>query len=124
MLIEIPPLRPRRGARKARRSAPSQPTPPGEPLTLVSATYEVGTSLTLTFDRAVDVGGIVPAAFVVNDGPTGFTFVGISVFDHSGASVGIELTGTTEYEGPSVLLDVAGANGVVAVDDGGTFAGV
>src|SRR5688572_26265017 len=122
MLLPAPPKR--RRPRKPRIAAATQVVPPGAPVTLVSASYEVGSGVTLTFDRAVDVSGIVAGAFVVKDGPTGFTYQGISVFDHSGALVGIELTGTTEYEGPDVLLDVAGGNGVAAVDDGGTFAGV
>src|SRR5688572_13971603 len=112
----VTPAKPRR--HRARKQAPS--ASPGAPLTLVSAAYDVGGSVTMTFDRAVDVGGIVPGAFVVHDGPTGFTYEGISVFDHSGAMVGVELTGIAEYEGPAVLLDVAAPNGIVAADDGGT----
>ena len=100
-------------------------TAPGAALMLVSATYEVGGLLTLTFDRAVDVAGIVPAAFIVHDGPTGFSYQGISVYDHSTPqTVTVEMSGIAEYEGPTVLLNAASANGIVAVDDGGTWAGV
>ena len=110
---------------RKRRAVLASSNEPGAPLTLVSGVWEVGGLVTLTFDRAVDVAGIVPTAFIVHDGPTGFSYQGISVYDHSTPqTVTVEMGGIAEYEGPRVLLDAASANGIVAVDDGGTFAGV
>src|SRR5688500_3188383 len=111
--------------RSRKRGETPAPTPPGAPLVLVSASWEVGGAVTVTFDRAVDVSGIVPAALVVNDGPTGFTYQGISLLEQPTAqTLAVECSGTSEYEGPSVMLNVSSVIGIVAADDGGTWAGV
>src|SRR5688572_6497780 len=111
--------------RRRERRAASDPAPPGAPLVLVSASWEAGGAVTVTFDRGIDIAGIAAGAFVINDGENGFTYQGVSWLDHpTPQTVVVECHGTSEYEGPTVLLDVSGANGIVAVDDGGTWAGV
>ena len=123
MLLPAPPLYPRKRRPRPRKTT-RVPTPPPVALELVSGVWEVGGLLTLTFDRAVDVAGIVPTAFIVHDGPTGFSYQGISVYDHSTPqTVTVEMGGIAEYEGATVLLDAASANGIVAADDGGTWGG-
>jgi hypothetical protein len=125
MLTEIPPLRPRRGARKARRVR-ATPTPPVAPLALVSATFDdVTTTVALAFDRAVDVSGIDAGQVSVNDAAaTGFVWVGASVdAQPTPESVVLGMAAAGSAEGPTVL-NATSATGVVAVGDGGTWAGV
>jgi hypothetical protein len=122
-MVSIPP--PKYRKRRRAKAKANQPTPPGAPLVLVSASWEVGGSVTVTFDRAVDLSGVVPGALVVNDGPTGFTYQGTSVLDHPTPETAVvECSGVSEYEGPGVVLNVSAESGIVAVDDGGTWAGV
>ena len=66
MLIPAPPLYPRK--RKPRPKA--QPTPPAPPvaLVLVSAVYEGGAAVTLTFDRPIDIAGLDGSSVIVDDG--------------------------------------------------------
>ena len=124
MLLPAPPLYPRKRRPRPRKTT-RVPTPPPVALELVAGVWEVGGLVTLTFDRAVDVAGIVPGAFIVHDGPTGFSYQGNSVYDHSTPqTVTVEMGGIAEYEGATVLLDVGAENGIVAVDDGGPWAGV
>src|SRR5512138_2902947 len=67
MLLPAPPLYPRRRKPRGKDKSESTPTPPAA-LTLVGASYDGGGQmLTLAFDRAVDVAGVVVGAFVVND---------------------------------------------------------
>jgi hypothetical protein len=108
--------------RRTRRRAAANVVPP-ERLELVAGAWDVG-PLTLTFDRAIDIANILPAAFFVHDGGTGFHYEGLSVIDQpTPASVMLELSAVGEYEGTEVLLTVSGNNGIVAVNDGGAFSG-
>ena len=45
-------------------------------LTLVAASYDTGTSVTLVFDRAVAIGGINVGVVLVNDEFTNETYAG------------------------------------------------
>src|SRR5688500_15821280 len=67
MLLKVLPLNYRKPRGKARR-APAAPPEPIGPLTLVSATYEAALWVTLTFDRAIDLDGLVGSEIVVYDG--------------------------------------------------------
>ena len=117
----ILPAKPR--VHRKRREGPT-PTPPPAALTLVSASYAEGESVTLTFDRAVDAAGLDAPQVVVHDAAgSGFVMVGAGVASvPSPQSVVIALAPTDSAEGLTVL-DATAATGIVAVDDGGTWAG-
>jgi hypothetical protein len=94
-------------------------------LTLVAATWEESPSVTLVFDRPVDVSGIDVTLVRVDIASLGFTYVGFQTpVVVTPTTVQILLTGVAEYAGPGVILNAAAGNGVVAADDGGTWAGV
>ena len=123
MLLPAPPLYPRK--RKPRPKAQSTPPAPPVALVLVAATYDPGLSVTLTFDRPIDVSGFNGTFVVVRDG------VNAQLFDASGGAVltspnVAELT-LVLVEGDSsvgVTMTVAPENGIVAVDDGGAWGAV
>ena len=97
------------------------------PLTLVSAAYDNDSvTLTLTFDRAIDIAGLVGGDVIVNDADiTGnlYEATGPATLT-SPTTVRIELNGVGEATGTGVRLSAGSANGIVAEDDGGTWAGV
>jgi hypothetical protein len=122
-MVIIPPLPPRR----LRKTSPPLPSAPPQTLVLVSASYDEGSlTLFLTFDRAVDASGLVAAQVNVVDGTfnaTRFGGVGAAtVISPTQISVGLEWVDDAPL-GP-VLLDATALTGIVAVDDGGTWAGV
>jgi hypothetical protein len=120
----IPPgVTPAKRRVRRKRTRVASPLPPPVRLELVAGAWDVG-PLLLTFDRAIDIANILPAAFFVHDGITGLHYEGLSVIDQpSPASVMLELGAVGEYEGAEVLLTVSGNNGIVAVNDGGAFSG-
>ena len=98
-------------------------------LTLVAAVYDgPAATVTLTFDRAIDVATIHVAAVEVSD------------WSYWGAVMRGDPAGTTALVGPDavrvplvqigdathggVTLTATAGNGIVAADDGGTWAGV
>ena len=94
---------------------------------MLSAAYDSGEpALWLVFDRAVNIAAINTAAFILEDAQ-------FNNFRYDGGG-GAELTGPETLKvllvevdnasGSGVKLSVAAGNGVVAVDDGGTWAGV
>jgi hypothetical protein len=95
-------------------------------LTLVAAYYDGDVpGIYLTFDRAIDISTAVLSAFVVNDGPDSILFVGSAGPEVvTETQILILMTNVGSYSGPEVLLEVGAGNGIVAVDDGGTWAGV
>jgi hypothetical protein len=110
-----------------KRRAPGA-TPPGPAtLTLIAATYDTGTlTLSLTFDRAVNIDALDGAAITVDDpvfheasypGDGGAVLVTPDTVE---IALGLPLapTGTVQ------TLTATAANGIVAVDDGGTWPGV
>ena len=113
-------------ARIFRKPQPKATAAPPAPLTLVSASFDPdGPEVYLTFDREIDTTGLVVGAFVVDDGPDGHQLVGFEepVFvSPTEVSVLMHITGSAS--GDDVVLNVAAGNGIVAVDDGGTWAGV
>ena len=101
--------------------------PPPLALTLVSATYDIETeSVILSFDRAVDVADFDPAAITVQDGEfAAGLFVGsgpAEVVNPTTIQVFLEQIGSPTVN--DVELSATAASGIVAVDDGGTWAGV
>ncbi|MGB7159619.1 MAG: hypothetical protein WBD40_16245 [Tepidisphaeraceae bacterium] len=124
MVIIAPPLQPpRRRSRSKRRT--TQPMPPVA-LTLVAASYDKDLScVDLAFDRAIDIGAMDVTSVAVDDD----TFRGLRL---AGFETPVLLNPTTvrvslnEVGGamqPGVHLTTGAGNGIVAVDDGGTWAG-
>ena len=99
---------------------------PPAALVLVAATYAESTWVRLTFDRPIDIGGFVGAAIVVNDGDLSATrWQGIAPATLIGpASVEIQLAEIEPIGAGDVRLTASAGNGIVAVDDGGTWGGV
>ena len=118
MLI-IPPL----PARRPRKSGP--PTPPIAAPVLVAASCTEGPTLILSFDRPVDVAGLVPGLLRVDNGLLMYRYVGYqtpAVLDPQ--TIEVPLTGVEDYAGPGVTLTAAAGNGIVAADGGLAWAGV
>src|SRR5688500_7212522 len=125
LLFPIARFRKRRG--KTRRVPPAPPPPAA--LTLVSAvleSFEDDPRVRLTFGRAIDLTGFDPAMIFVED-PVGsaFAFVGAGVFDVPDAqSVVVALAVDGLATGAVTVLTASPDTGIVADDDGGTWAGV
>ncbi len=110
--------------RKRRASSPSSAPPTA--LVLMDAEYEEATWVWLTFDRPVDIGALDGAAIVLDDplyqlrryagqGATSLTAPNI---------VQIGLTDAGPATGTIVTVSATAMSGMVAVGDGGTWAGV
>ncbi|HEV2292656.1 MAG TPA: hypothetical protein VGR35_02300 [Tepidisphaeraceae bacterium] len=111
--------------RKRRELVSSLPPTPAA-LNLVAAELDLGGPwVTLTFDRAIDVAGFVGSAIVVEDETAGTTFQGIVPATLIGpTAVRIDLTDFDPYSGAGSFLTASAGTGIVAVDDGGMWAGV
>jgi hypothetical protein len=95
-------------------------------LTLVAATYDdVNLVLLLTFDRAVDIAAFDGSAIYVGDGTINLSnYAGVAPAALDAPEVvRISLTATGPFSYTDVLLDASSANGIIAVDDGGAWAG-
>jgi hypothetical protein len=122
MLIFPPPK-----SKSHRKKRPNPGGSPGPaPLNLIAASFDAdGPEVYLTFDRAIDISALVLAQFTVKDGPGGRLFTGFDgafLVDPTQVQVLLSITGS--YSGEDQLLTVGAGNGIVAVDDGGTYAGV
>ncbi len=90
----------------------------------MAATYDAGLTVTLTFDRPIDVSGFDGSFVIVRDGNLGFLYdatAGAILVSPNAA----ELT-LVPLEGDSsvgVTLSATPDTGIVAVDDGGTWGG-
>lgn len=119
------PAKPRVG-RKPRLIASSSPTPPPMPgPVLATATFGNG-YLELSFDRAVDVSGVVSGAFVVRDAYTASVWEGTDeVWQDAPNLLTMTMLDQVPYEGTGTKLDVAAGNGIVAAppDGGGSWSG-
>jgi hypothetical protein len=96
-------------------------------LALVAAEYDAtGPNVLMTFDRAVDAAGMDVGQVRVFDGVTAFrSFVGLGVMtQESPESVRVSLQELGATGAGNVSLTVLAENGIVAVDDGGTWDGV
>jgi hypothetical protein len=117
--------RPRAGVAKLRKGPP--PAPPLQTLVLVEAIYDEGSlTLFLTFDRAVDASAFVAGQVTVIDGvfnATKFGGVGAATI-LSPTQIGVALEWVDDAEPGVITLSASALTGIVAVDDGGTWAGV
>jgi hypothetical protein len=78
----------------------------------------------LTFDRAIDITNIDVEQVEVDDPVSGLLWTGTGEPLATGAnSVRIELADTGASASGSVVLNASAETGIVAVDDGGTWAG-
>jgi hypothetical protein len=108
-----------------RRRRPAKVETSVSPLTLVSASYESTVSVTLTFDRAIDVAGVDGAAITVADGSTGFRYAGTGgAIPLSANVVELLLEGVEEIPLGEITMTATAANGIVALDDDVAWAGV
>ena len=119
------PVQPRKAPVHRPRPQPAPaPAPPAAP-TLVAASCDEAPTLTLVFDRPVDVSGIDVEAIRVDYASLGFSYVGFgepTVLDP--VTVRLAMTGVEEYTGPGIVLSAAAGNGIVAADGGLPWAGV
>jgi hypothetical protein len=94
-------------------------------LALVSAARDESPSLTLTFDRPVDVSALDVSRLRVDDGLLGFTYVGYDTpIVVNPTTVQILLSGVEEYAGPGVILTAPANTGIVAAQGGAAWPGV
>ena len=103
------------------------PAPPTEPLVLVAGFYQADEAyVMLSFDRAVDISAIDGSKIRVDDPFDGMCSYLATGYAQQISDTMIQL-GLVE-DGPTsasdVLLNVTAANGIVAVNDGGPWAGV
>jgi len=123
MLILPPvPYRPRRGRVKSTAARP-----PGVALMLVYAYYDENVGvLRLQFDRAINSAALNGAAITLRDGSfDNTTYNGISevsVIDPK--TIDVTLVAVGSWSVDEVTLTVTNLSGIVAVNDGGTWAGV
>ncbi len=96
------------------------------PLVLVSAGYEPDVpSIDLLFERDIDFSGIDVSAFTVADGVIAMcTWVGTGSYWLGSRWVQVLFTRVGDFSGPGTLMTVGAGNGIVAVEDGGAWAGV
>jgi hypothetical protein len=112
----------RRVHRKRRSDVSSAPAA----LVLVSGVYISAASVRLTFDRDIDISAIDTTVFIVNDNDdVGEKFEGqgpATLLDPQ--TVQITLVPAGGPSGSGITLTASASNGIVAVDDGGAWAGV
>jgi hypothetical protein len=94
-------------------------------LTLVGASFDAGgPKLTLGFDRAIDVSGLVAGQLVVDDGTAGARFGGTgagALVDPT--TVEVDMGELAAMAFPDTRLLAGSGTGIVAADDGGTWGG-
>ena len=115
--------------RKSKRiKFPPPVAPPPVALVLVEAVYPFQTLevLRLRFDRAINIAELDGTQIIVNDG-----FIEGQLCEATGPATLLDArtlrVGVVAIPGPimpNLLLTATGASGIVAVDDGGAWAGV
>jgi hypothetical protein len=127
MLIIPQPLRP--GRRKRRALASSEPTPAA--LTLVAADFDAAAvpapTLTLSFDRAIDIVDVDASQMTVDDGPSsGSVWQGgagtPTLIDPQ--TLQVPMSEFSASGSPVTTLTATAASGIRAADDGGAWPGV
>jgi hypothetical protein len=96
---------------------------PAVALTLVAASVDDGPTLTMQFNREIDVSSMDVTSVAAALGSQGFDYVGFEspiVLDDF--TVQVLLTGTSEDDDPGDFLSVSAASGIVGVA-GGAWAG-
>jgi hypothetical protein len=126
IIMQNPPFLTAKPRVRRKRRSDGSSAPPAPPLMLVSGVYISAASIRLSFDRPIDIDGLNSAVFIVNDnddvgekfeGSGGGTLL-------SATTVQITITPAGGPSGTGITLTASAANGIVAVDDGGTWAGV
>jgi hypothetical protein len=125
MLLPVTPLvyRKRKNPPRPRRKTVAPPAA----LTLVAAAYDKNAPFVdLAFDRAIDIDAIDVTQIIVDDDIfTGSRLVGFeSAVLVNATTVRLPLNPIDGSMHPDIHLTVGPASGIVAVDDGGTWAGV
>lgn len=117
MIVTMPP-------KKFQKRQPKPRT--ARALTLTAATYQSATSVRLTFDRPVTFAEVDVTAVTVDDGvTTGTLFRGTGVATLIAPdTVEIALVGVGMATMTGVYLSVTDGTQIVAVNDGGQWAGV
>ncbi len=101
------------------------PSGPVAALNLVAAEFGLEPLVDLAFDRAIDIGAIDLAAFLVHDGATAMVYQGTAeAFLVNATTVRVPLSELEPWTGSGTHLIVSANNGIVAVDDGAQWAGV
>jgi hypothetical protein len=95
-------------------------------LTLVQAYYDSGNFIELTFDRAIDAWSADGSQIVVDDGVNEFQRFAATgwVMMVDSVTVDMGLVAIGPPTGPHIRLTAGAQTGIVAIDDGGTWAGV
>ena len=109
------------------RRKPKKRQPVARALTLTAAAFNADDLyVTLTFDRAIDIAGIDVGQFHVFDGVfNNRSYVGDGTATLQGPAIVRVAVTELGATGAGVITMTAGAtNGIVAEDDGGTWAGV
>ena len=102
------------------------PTPVTNPLILTAADWEPGVSITLTFDRAIDVSAMDGSQIQVVDGTgTGFLYAATGeaeMVTPTTIVIGLNVLEDSFDTGPR--LNASASNGIVASDDEAAWAGI
>ena len=126
-MLSIPAKKFRKRRGRIRTRVTEGPPAPPVALTLVAATYdEFVPSVTLAFDRAIDIAGLDGSNILVRDGDTAemmWSATGAAVLDAAN-TVRITLEPVEADSAPGVVLTAGPTSGIVAVDDGGEWGGV
>jgi hypothetical protein len=110
--------------RKVRKRAPMPPVATGPVLT--AAVYDaVGLTVSLTFDRAINIDGLDGSKISVDDQSGGqfYRATGAAMLTDP-QTVLIDLEYAADSSGTQVLLSADAGNGIVAAEDGTAWAGV
>lgn len=120
--IFTPAPKPRRHKRKTIQTN----SPPVEPLILTACDWEPGATITMTFDRAIDVSGMEGSQIQVVDGSgTGFLYAATGeaeMIDPTTIVIALNVVEASFDPGPR--LNASASNGIVASDDEGAWAGI
>ena len=112
----------RRPPKPKKRSVPSQP---GLMLQAVLYPANSGQSIHLEFDRDINIGSINVGQILVSDSTLNKIRQGTgSATLIDSQTVQIDLDDAGAYSGDDDVLNASNDTGIVAVDDGGTWAGV
>src|SRR5689334_6402031 len=107
------------------RRAPFPLASPPVALTLVSASYSGPMMvLLLSFDRAVDIAAFDGSQIVVNVPADDLLLQGAGATLNDPVSVLVTMTEIGSAAGGALVMTATELSGIVAVDDGGTWAGV
>ena len=108
---------------KGKRLPPAPPPFPHAPV-LASAQFVLGFAVDFSFDRGLNVAGIVPAAFILDDNTGGNRLRGTACTNAILNSFRMEMETIGPAQGSGTTLNVSAANGLVAQADGSPWAGV